>query len=253
MGVHPLSLIIIDLARADEIIRVEIPKPQLNSKDGPAESRQETSRIQSLFADPSGRHLVVTLTTLETYYISTANLPSITTAQPRKPRLLRLRHPVSSIAWPSRLPSTSTNGTVPPVECLIGGPNGTISTLSLPPQDDIFNLKSVSLSKSLEKDHTALFTLPEPAPITGLAYGYWKTGTQESGKRAQASGERRVWVVATTPERMYDFYGTTGVATGLIGKNGWGEDLFRGYRDSAPSESFVLRGIKRRSDITSLQ
>ena len=236
MAVHPLSLIIIDLARADEIIRVEIPKTQ--GKDGGEARTQETPRIQALFADPSGRHLVVTLTTTETYYLSTANLPSITATQPRKPRLLRLRHPVSSVAWPSRLPPSSSTGPAPPtVECLIGGPNGAISTLALPPQDDIFNLKSVSLAKSLEKDHTTLFTLPDSQGITGIAYGFWKTGAGAAaaeGKRAQ--GERRVWVVVTTRERMYDFYGTTGASSGVIGKNGWAEELFRGYKDAAPSE-----------------
>lgn len=253
MAVRPMNLIIIDLAHADEIIRVEIPKMPVNAKDTSVDhTRPEEQRIQALFADPSGRHLVVTLTTSETYYVSCANLAAITPAQPRKPRLLRLRYPVSSLAWPPRLPgAATTNATPPPVECLIASPNGTISTLLLPPQDDIFNLKSVSLSKSLEKDHHVLYTLPEPDVITGLAYGFWKVGGQEAGKRGAAgwTAERRVWVVVTTRQRMYDFYGTTGTGTSLVGKNGWGEDLFKAYRDSAPSKSTPVMGSKRTTQL----
>lgn len=217
MATRPLSLVIIDLQRADEIIRIEVPKTP---------NSEEPQTISNVFADPTGRHLVVTLSTQESYYLSTANLSTIATT-PRKPRLLRLRHPISAIAWPPRSPSGTAS-----IECLIGSSNGAVSTLLLPPQDDIFNLKSVSLSKSVEKDHTVLYTLPDGECVAGVGYGFWKVGTGQEAKK----GERKVWVVLTTKHRMYEFSGTTGQGTSLVGKGGWGEDVFRPYRDSVPSE-----------------
>lgn len=211
MAIRPMGLVMIDLQRADEVIRVDVPK----SPNG------DEQCIEKIFADPTGRHLVITISSGERYYLSTANLGSITSNAPRKPRLLRLRHPISAIAWPPRSPSGAGSS-----ECLIGSPQGVVSTLLLPPSDDLFNLKSVSLSKTTEKDHTTLFTLPEGVAITGIGYGFWKLG----------QGQRRVWVVLTTKERMYELSAGTGQGTSIVGKGGWGEEVFRPYRDSPPSE-----------------
>lgn len=210
MAIRPMGLVMIDLQRADEVIRVDVPKS----------SNGDEQCIDKIFADPTGRHLVITIFSGDGYYLSTANLGSITSNAPRKPRLLRLRHPISAIAWPPRSPSGAGSS-----ECLIGSPQGAVSTLLLPPSDDLFNLKSVSLSKTTEKDHTTLFTLSEGVAITGIGYGYWKLG----------QGQRRVWVVLTTKERMYELSAGTGQGTSLVGKGGWGEEVFRPYRDSPPS------------------
>lgn len=211
MAIRPMGLVLIDLQRADEVIRLDVPRTP-NTED---------QHVDKIFADPTGRHLVVTLSSGESYYLSTSNLASITANAPRKPRLLRLRHPISAIAWPPRSPSGSGS-----VECLIGSPQGNVSTLLLPPADDLFNLKSVSLSKSTEKDHATLFTLPDAAGVTGVGYGFWKLPV----------GQRRVWVVLTTRERMYEVSAGTGAGTGMAGKGGWGEEVFRPWRDTPPSE-----------------
>ncbi|KAJ9114050.1 hypothetical protein QFC22_005870 [Naganishia vaughanmartiniae] len=238
-------VVLIDLMRADEVMTVDIPRPIADKQ----QRQKQEIKINALFPDPSGRHLLATLSTGETYYLSiaavlssgTSSTPSSSQVAAAKPRLLKLRHSVTSVAYP---PRTSSSGTT---ECLLGSPTGTISTLILPPgqaQDDLLStltLKSVpglGGSKSVsggagdkvEKEHHLLCTLPGPAsPITGLAYGYLKSPSSGGAKEAR---EKRGWVVATTPERKYEFFsaplsGTTGVVVG--GKNGWGEEMCKRY------------------------
>jgi hypothetical protein len=257
-------IVLIDLMRADEVMTVDIPRPAVDKQQQQQRQQRPDIKINALFPDPSGRHLLATLSTGETYYLSIAAVLSSSTsttsasasaAAAAKPKLLRLRHAVTSVAYPPRISSSGIT------ECLLGSPTGTISTLTLPPgqvQDDLLStltLKSVpglgSKSTSgaggekVEKEHYALCTLPGPAsPITGLAYGYLKSPSSAGSAGGKEAREKRGWIVATTPERKYEFLSAPLSGTGLAvgGKNGWGEEMCKRYfRDpSTIRTSFLL-------------
>ncbi|KAJ9093867.1 hypothetical protein QFC21_006240 [Naganishia friedmannii] len=237
-------IVLIDLMHADEVMTVDIPRLVVDKQQ---QRQKQEIKINALFPDPSGRHLLATLSTGETYHLSITvvlSSPSTSTMSANasaaaKPRLLRLRHAVTSVAFP---PRTSSSGTI---ECLLGSPTGTISTLTLPPgqaQDDLLStltLKSVPGlgSKSaggaggdkVEKEHHLLCTLPGSAsPVTGLAYGYLKSPPLAGGKEAR---EKKGWIVATTPERKYELLSAPLSGTGVVvgGKNGWGEEMCKRY------------------------
>jgi hypothetical protein len=219
-AVRPLSLIIIDLNKPADLINVDLPKPAANIEGKGTE--QLVPRIASLYGDPSGRHLLISITSGDVFYLSTASLgPIASTSLPsaRKPRPLRLRHTVSCVAWSPLATSTPLPNQI---ECLLASNEGVISSLVLPPNDDIFNLKSVSIARTYERDHTILYSLPEKRSVTGLSLGF--------GSTSSLSKKPQVWAVLTTSERLHLFHANMASSNqdwNMTGKNGWGEDLFK--------------------------
>lgn len=213
MAVHPLSLILLDLSRPADLVHVDLPKPTSSS---------QTAAIRGIWGDPSGRHLLVATQGGDSFYLSTANLAS---TQPRKPRPLRLRHPIACVAW-----SPNTTGTT--VDCLLGSSTGAISTLTLPPSEDMFNinLKSLPGSRAYERDHSIVLTLPDSAAVTGLEFGFW-----EASASGTSSAARQAWIVATSRDRMWEMHGSASAAS-MAGRGGWAEEVFRPYRDHLTSE-----------------
>jgi hypothetical protein len=236
MAIEPLSLILIDLNRPAELINVDLPRP---APDG----RGTNPAIKDLFGDPSGRHLLITVTTGDVFYLSTANLAAgqtgaVNTA--RKARPLRLRHAIACVAWAPAAPESEGATQTDVAECLLGSKDGTISTLALPPSDDIFNLKSVSLAKTFERDHIDLFTFPDRESVAGLSFGYWKDASTKQGS-IKTPGDKRVWLLVSTSTRLYESQATIPSGNAgwhMVGKHGWAEEMFRSVREhkSVPSE-----------------
>ena len=81
------------------------------------------------------------------------------------------------------------------------------------------------MAKPLERDLQTVYSLPDQQPITGVSFGFW----------AGRGKGRTAWTVFTTMERMYEVQGdVSGTAAG--GKTGgWAEELFKPFRDRAPS------------------
>ncbi len=215
MAVAPLSLIVLDLTRPTELINIDLPRPA-SGKEGRGTPDVQGPKIDKIFGDPTGKHLLVTTTGGDSFYAPTSGVARGITA---KARPLRLKSPVSCVAWAT--PSwASTPGTT---ECLLGGPNGAIHSLTLPPSDDIFK----AVAKTNERDYALVYTLPNNEPITGLGFGFWTAGTR---------GERIAWVVVSTKDRVYEMQGAVSSASVAGGKGGWAEEVFRGYRNSNLSE-----------------
>jgi len=231
---EPLFVIIIDLNKPDELVTIDLPRPA-QEKGNPVQSR-DIPVIQKLYADPTARHLLATTSSGDTFYLPVS--PGNSALQSRRPRPLRLRQTVTSVAWSpiSGSPSDSFQAesskgdavTPPPTDVLLGTSTGQILSLPLPPQDDIFKSVSISMSKPLERDLQTVYSLPEQEPITGVSSGFWRDGGR--GK------SRTAWTVFTTKERMYEVQGDVSGTTAGGKTGGWAEELFKPFRDRAPSE-----------------
>lgn len=246
LAAHPLSVIIIDLNKPDELVTIDLPRPA--PEKGSNHASTAVPIISRLFADPTARHLIVTTNTGDAFYLPIS--PGNAAVQSRRPRPLRLRQTVTAVAWSpisgasSESSSSQVDGgpggkgdaiTPPSTDVLIGTSTGQVLSLPLPPQDDIFKSVSISMTKPLEKDLQTVYTVPDGAAVTGLAFGFWPIESRRKAKRA--------WAVVTTKERVYEFQGnvSTAVAGGKTG--GWAEELFKPARDAPPSKLCWACGI----------
>jgi hypothetical protein len=224
--------------KPEELITIDLPKPAVEK--GAPISKDGSPVIQRLFADPTARHLLITTSSGDTFYLPIS--PGNAAVQSRRPRPLRLKQTVTSVAWSphsesgsgSETPSKGDAITPPSTDVLLGSSTGQISSLPLPPQDDIFKSVSISMTKPLERDLQVVYTLPDETPVTGLSFGFWpiaSTSKLPAGKK----GERRAWVVMTTKERVYEVQGNV-TSTSVGGKSGsWAEEVFRAVREGTPS------------------
>ncbi|KAI0721331.1 Pep3/Vps18/deep orange family-domain-containing protein [Cerioporus squamosus] len=167
MGLANNLIIQIELSRAEQFIRIQIPR------------KPTEFTIHKLFLDPSGRHLLVTSVQGENWYFYRGW---------KKPRQLKsFKMIIESVAWNkaallSSAHSTSTR------EMLIGARNGTIYEAVLDAEEDFF--------KSQERYLQPVFTLPERHPVTGLKFDMFPP-----------LDVRKALVLVTTATRIYQFVG----------------------------------------------
>ncbi|WWD16593.1 hypothetical protein CI109_101021 [Kwoniella shandongensis] len=241
LAAAPLSVIIIDLDKPEELVTIDLPKPA-TEKGAPAPLPKDAPSISQLYADPTARHLLITTTSGDTFYLPIS--PGNAAVQSRRPRPLRLKQTITAVGWSpiSGSPAGEANGagetappskgdaiTPPATDVLLGTTTGQILSLPLPPQDDIFKSVSIGMSKPAEKDLQTVYSLPDQCPVTGIGFGFWSIGA--SGRKG---GEKRAWVVITTKERLYEVQGNVSstIAGGKTG--GWAEEVFKPLRDSVP-------------------
>ena len=210
--------------------------------------------IRKIFTDPTARHLIVTTTTGDTFYLPIS--PGNPAVQSRRPRPLRLRQTITAVAWSPICgvapgDQTSANGeasasfkgdaiTPPSTDVLLGTSTGQILSLPLPPQDDIFKSVSISMTKPLERDLQTVYTLPDSQPVTGISFGFWSTMSGAFGNKAGSAkkgSDKRAWVVVTTKERMYEIQGNVSSTTVGGKSGGWAEETFKSVREGPPSKS----------------
>lgn len=196
------QLIRIDLDRPTEVETIDIPlaAPAQHARGAPAPA---VPTLHKVHVDPAGRHVLVSTSTGDNYYVFLGSLPagtggpsSASSARRAKP-LTRLKGAiVEAVAWsPSSSASTafSTGG------ILLGTTTGQLlETCLLDPSLDqsggAFSLPVPGRS-SVERYVKQLFTLPERQSVVGLRYEVW-------GKR--------VAVVAATATRVHQFVGAAG-------------------------------------------
>ncbi|KAI0071987.1 hypothetical protein K474DRAFT_1711999 [Panus rudis PR-1116 ss-1] len=192
MGLSTNVLVLIELTREEQVLQIPIPR------------KTNELNIHKMFLDPSGRHLIVTSTQGENWYLFKGW---------KKPRLLKtFKMVIESVAWnkPALLSSSRSTSTR---EMLIGARNGTIYEAMLDAEEDFF--------KSQERYLQAVFSLPERQPVTGVDFNFFPP-----------LDPRRALVVVTTPSRMYQFLGTPDRRSDDGGRIF--TSLFATYRDTAP-------------------
>ncbi|KAJ1976423.1 tethering complex subunit [Dimargaris xerosporica] len=155
----------IDLQQASAIDDVELPR------------KSPDLRIRKLFFDPTGRHLFIATDQGENYYLFEAW---------QKPKLLpKLKNLyIESVAWNKAAVRSSRNSTK---SILLGTQDGQLFETEIEPTEDFFRRE--------ERYLRLVYTLPEPAPITGVHY------------EAFPATPRKYFVLVTTPTRIYQFVG----------------------------------------------
>ncbi|THH33502.1 hypothetical protein EUX98_g626 [Antrodiella citrinella] len=192
MGLVNNSIVIIELSREEQVIQIPIPR------------KTTEMTIYKLFLDPSGRHLIVSSTQGENWYLYKGW---------KKPRLLKsFKMIIESIAWNKAALLGSTRSTSTR-EMLIGARNGTLYEAVLDAEEDFF--------KSQERFFQPIFTLPERPPVTGVKFDFFLP-----------MDPKRVLVIVTTPSRIYQFVGNSEKRADDGTKTF--APVFASYRDTAP-------------------
>lgn len=192
-------IVLIELSRADQVIRIPIP------------SKPNEMSIYKLFMDPSGRHIIVTSTQGDNWYLYRTW---------KKPRQLKsFKMVIESVAWNkaallSSVHSTSTR------EILLGTRNGMIYEAVLDAEEDFF--------KSQERYLQPVYSLPERHPISGVRFDHYPP-----------IDPRKSLVIVTTPSRIYQFSGP--VDRKLDDRGRVFTPLFASYRDSVPSKDHIAK------------
>ncbi|KAI0639720.1 Pep3/Vps18/deep orange family-domain-containing protein [Trametes polyzona] len=167
MGLANNLIIEIELSRAEQFIRIQIPR------------KPNEFSIYKLFLDPSGRHLLVTSMQGENWYFYRGW---------KKPKQLKgFKMVIESVAWNKAALLSSTHSTSTR-EFLVGARNGTIYEAVLDAEEDFF--------KSQERYLQPVFTLPERHPVTGLKFDMFPP-----------LDPKQALVLVTTPTRIYQFVG----------------------------------------------
>jgi hypothetical protein len=213
-------LIRIDLNRPDEEEIIDLP---LSSTAGQRHPAPPPVSIHRLFSDPYGRHILVSTSQGETFYVFDG-WPREPQSQTKRARPLgKLRGLlIDSVAWnPSRSSATSTSTR----EILLGTSDGRIFECCLDGEAE----SSRPFARGQHDRYLKpVFTLPERQAVTGLRFEVWQSSRK---------GRRRAVVIATTSTRIYQYVGAVG--------NGTGDDeaslfdaLSATFREAAPSQSF---------------
>lgn len=244
LAVSPLALVIIDLEKPEELVNIDLPKP---TPEKGSQRAKESPVISQLFADPTARHLLVSTSSGDTFYLPIS--PGNAAIQSRRPRPLRLRQSITAAGWsPISGVTVDANGegtgqgkgdavTPPSTDVLLGTANGQILSLLLPPQDDIFKSVSIGMSKPVERDLQMVYTLPDQQPVAGIGFGFWPADGSSSDrhqKGGKKGAEKRAWAVITTKERLYEVQGNVSTTTAGGKTGGWAEELFKPIRNSTP-------------------
>lgn len=244
LAVLPLALVIIDLEKPEELVNIDLPKP---TPEKGSQRAKESPVISQLFADPTARHLLVSTSSGDTFYLPIS--PGNAAIQSRRPRPLRLRQSITAAGWsPISGVTVDANGegtgqgkgdavTPPSTDVLLGTANGQILSLLLPPQDDIFKSVSIGMSKPVERDLQMVYTLPDQQPVAGIGFGFWPADGSSSDrhqKGGKKGAEKRAWAVITTKERLYEVQGNVSTTTAGGKTGGWAEELFKPIRNSTP-------------------
>ncbi|GAA5923143.1 tethering complex subunit PEP3 [Sporobolomyces koalae] len=193
------QLIRIDLDRPTEVDHYDLPLPP------PTASRTgAVTSLHQVHVDPTGRHVLVSTTTGDNYYLYTgplpSGLPSSSAARKAKP-LNRLKGAIiEAVSWAaptsSSTSSSSTSTSFSTREILLGTASGQIlETLLVDPslsEPSGFSIPVPGRSGP-ERYVKQLCVLPERHAITGLRYEVW-------GKR--------VAVIATTQSRIVQLVGS---------------------------------------------
>lgn len=192
MGLASNLIVLIELSHAEQVVKVQIPR------------KPSEMSIHKLFMDPSGRHIIVTSTQGENWYLYRSW---------RKPRQLKgFKMVIESVAWNKSALLSSTHSTSTR-EILIGARNGTIYEAALDAEEDFF--------KSQERYLQSIFSLPERHPITGIKFDYFPP-----------TDPKKALVLITTPTRIYQFVGSIDRKSEEVGRVFTA--LFAAYRESAP-------------------
>jgi hypothetical protein len=135
--------------------------------------------IHKIFMDPSGRHIIITSTQGENWYLYRGW---------KKPRPLKsFKMVIESVAW-NKAALLSASYATSTREILIGSQNGVVFEALLDAEEDFF--------KSPDRFLQTVLTLRERHPITGIKFDFFPP-----------TDPRKALVILTTDTRIYQYVG----------------------------------------------
>ena len=187
------------------VVMIELSRPEHVVKM-PIQRKPSEMTLHKVFLDPSGRHLIVTSTQGENWYLFRG--------WKKFKQLKNFKMVIESIGW-NKAGLLSASNSTSSREFLIGARNGTVYEALLDAEEDFF--------KSQERYVAAVFSLPERQPVTGVQF-----------QLLPPLDSKQAIVMITTPSRIYQLAGSlekrSEDANRLFGP------LFAKYRDTAPSK-----------------
>ncbi|KAL5007275.1 hypothetical protein ScPMuIL_016081 [Solemya velum] len=188
-------LLRLDLEHPEQPDEVEIPK-----------ALDDT--VHKIFLDPTGRHLLISMTSTENYYLS------------RNSKKPRAGHHIDAVGWNWQNASDNNTGSI-----LLGTSKGIIFETELTANED-----SRFFQGSLDQYLKQLFNLGKEraVPVTGIEFDRMSTGTMT---------EYKYFILATTPGRLYQFIGTVSASA----EPPMFQQLFQQY-EGIPEEFLELPG-----------
>ncbi|QRV76011.1 vacuolar protein sorting-associated protein 18 [Ceratobasidium sp. AG-Ba] len=182
--------------------------------------------VHKIFLDPSAKHLLVTTTQGDNYYLFDG--------WKKAKQLSKLKMIIECVAWNeeklsphSPLYSQYGQSGTSTYEILLGGRNGTIYEALISPADEFF--------KSPDRYVQPVYVVPDKQPISGIKF-----------ERLREDPTRAVVVVATA-SRLYQLTGTLGTKADTDGSRVF-EGLFAAYRDT-PAKYLEIPGNLQQSTL----
>jgi hypothetical protein len=167
------------------LLRIDLEHPEVPDETELPKSVDDS--IQAMYFDPTGRHLIISMSSSENYYLVRGS---------KKVRTLgKLKgHKITSIGWNVHNVTDSSTG-----EILIGTSKGLILETSIASGED-----SRLFTINVEQYVKQLFCLAKekPYPVTGLEF---------EKMPSTSLTDYRYFVLATLPGRLYQFVG--GIST----------------------------------------
>ncbi|KAJ7630800.1 Pep3/Vps18/deep orange family-domain-containing protein [Roridomyces roridus] len=161
-------IVLIELSHADQIVKVQIPR------------KPSEMTVHKIFMDPSGRHIIVTSTQGENWYLYRSGK--------KPPRQLKsFKMVIESLAW-NKAALLSSSHSKSTREILIGSQNGVVYEALIDAEEDFF--------KSPDRYLQTVLTTRERQPITGIKFDFFPP-----------SDPRKVLVILTTDTRIYQYAG----------------------------------------------
>lgn len=209
---QPPRLVRIDLNDPDEEEHIDITGPATQN----ANSQQPI--VHKIFCDPTGKHILVVLTSADTSYVYTDWNKDPTTGRKRSKPLAKLKGAlINAVAWSPVPPSKVNASSTRPV--LLGTVDGHIIEICL---DGELESSNRPFARTAHLRYVRqLITLRDPDCLDGLKYHLWK------------SGRRRVCIIATTRSRILQFISLAGNEDALF------EVIVGIYKDATPSKQLT--------------
>ncbi|KAG8747248.1 hypothetical protein FRC10_001864 [Ceratobasidium sp. 414] len=183
--------------------------------------KPQEATVHKMFLDPSAKHLLITTTQGDNYYIFEG--------WKKAKQLSKLKMVIECVAWNEEKlsplsPISSQSGTSTH-EILLGGRNGTIYEALISPAEEFF--------KSPDRYVQPIYSVPDKQPVSGIKF-----------ERLRDDPARAVVVIATA-SRLYQLTGVLGTKADTDGSRVF-EGLFASYRD-APAKYMEIPGNLQQS------
>ncbi|XP_071954720.1 vacuolar protein sorting-associated protein 18 homolog [Antedon mediterranea] len=204
----------------NKLLRIDLEHP--DQPDDIDVTKNSDDQVHKIFLDPNGRHLVVSMKTSQDVFYLSKNSKKAKPIQKMKGYL------IDSVGWNKANSSDNQTG-----EILMGTSRGLIFETELQSGED-----SRFFLQSVEQYWKQVFDLGKDGPVS-------VTGLEVERIPSTVHNERRYFIMATTPGRMYQFIGTIPSSA----ESPVFQHVFQNYEDTLAPSFLELPGSFGYSDL----